>query len=54
MEKHDSSEKVEIYIPKERKLEAEEIVKLIQELEPEEQKKLMVFLKGINFAKRLD
>lgn len=48
------AEQMEILLKTERKPEAAEVLKMLAEMTPAEQKEMLVFMQGVRFAKGLE
>lgn len=48
------AEQMEILLKTERKPEAEEVLRLLDEMTPAEQQKILVFMQGVKFAKGME
>lgn len=48
------AEQMEILLKTERKPEAEEVLRLLDEMTPAEQQKILVFMQGVKFARGME
>ncbi len=48
------AEQMEVLLKTEKKPEASAVLKIVNEMTPEEQKEMLVFLQGVRFAKGME
>lgn len=48
------AEQMEILLKTERKTEAEEVLRILGEMNPAEQQEMLVFMQGVRFAKGME